>query len=87
MKTYLLKTYQKIVLLTFILLFTTTSFADAPSVEKDDGLYIQLLGSYIKYVVDTKTQLCFGGKDGISVIDCKSLAKRNEWKPIITWLK
>jgi hypothetical protein len=39
------------------------------------------------YQVDTVAQLCFvAGMYDFSEIDCQNLAKRPEWKNIITWI-
>jgi hypothetical protein len=58
--------------------------------EHDDGLYSQAItiqyGKAI-YVVDTRMQSCFGAGLLGSEIPCATLKKRNEWKPIITWIK
>lgn len=70
-----------------------------PEVEKwYHGFYVQ----YFKkitffYSVDTKTQICFanrwvstaagGGPISTVQITCSDLAKREEWKPILTWVK
>ena len=65
------------------------------------GMYFQELDSkwgYIAYQVDTVAQLCFviwadlditGGVEAgsIAVVPCESLAKRAEWKPVLSWVK
>ncbi|MDO8494191.1 MAG: hypothetical protein Q7S68_02515 [Deltaproteobacteria bacterium] len=61
----------------------------APKVkELEDGFFSQhfypLTGSY---VVDTQAHLCLVVKESIAEIPCEKLARRPEWKPIITWVK
>ena len=65
--------------------------------EEKEGIYRSRGLSRITYWVDTITQLCFatylvkrgdtGAGVGLLKIDCKNLAKRPEWKPIITWVE
>jgi len=63
--------------------------ADAPMKSGNDGFYVQSWGSFI-YQVDTIAQICVmrvPPTGPISTISCNDLAKRPEWKPIITWAK
>ena len=63
--------------------------------ESKDGAYFQavdlLRGSHSYYLVDTRAELCFvlfnqSGSGGMTLIPCKNLKKRAEWKDIITWV-
>ncbi len=78
-----------------IVLGTFSLTASASDVVKgNDGMYWASYDSpradNLIYQVDTVTEKCFvifrGGKGmGIAETSCKSLAKRPEWLPIITW--
>jgi len=75
-----------------ILLATLSASTYAGEVEDGtDGIYAQKVGTGshdYKYIVDTKTQMCFVvGSFALSVIPCEKLRLRDEWKPIITWIK
>lgn len=67
----------------------------APEVqETGDGFYVQYRKNHLPdYVADTKAQICFArdGFNGAAIgsfqITCSDLAKREEWKSILTWVK
>ncbi len=70
--------------------------AEPPKVEKDNNgwfyaEYELKWGHTIRYQVDSVAQLCFARGQiqagAPEIIDCKDLAKRAEWKPIITWVQ
>jgi hypothetical protein len=65
-----------------------------------DGIYRQAVGQsafgrIFEYIADPSTQLCFFAildKEGripisITTIPSEALAKKEEWKSIITWIK
>ena len=62
---------------------------DSKIKSQKNGTYLQSLEGGWGYMVDTITQLCFfyGSGTGITLVNCKSLAKRLDWEPIITWVK
>ena len=80
-----------------VLFFVTACFsafvnAENPEVVNEgSGIYRSKIEGIHSYKVDTVTELCFaGGYSGakaIVQIDCNSLAKRPEWKSVITWIK
>ena len=75
-----------------LLIFTTVFSIFANKIESGkDGIFVQYLdGRQVKYIVDSKTQQCFFSittTGGVTIIPCEGLAKREEWKPIITWIK
>jgi hypothetical protein len=86
---------SRIILLTIVVVLFVANIAHAGKVKKGkQGMYWQLLdsdgGSNVMYQVDTVTQQCFtvfksGTGGGITKIPCERLAKRPDWKPIITW--
>jgi hypothetical protein len=67
--------------------------------DSGDGIYLLPYASNgaVTYQVDTVSQICFvlwynRSKPtleigGIATIPCANLAKRSEWKSIITWVK
>ena len=72
-----------------VLLFSAASTASAgdkaPKVkDQGQGILTAWTAQY-KYVVDTVIQLCYFTNNGATVIPCKSLKKRPEWTPVITW--
>lgn len=75
-----------------LLLFSVlSSVSVASSLQNNDGIYSTSANSQLNYHVDSKTQLCFATSEqtkqaALVQIDCSSLAKRSEWKDIITWL-
>lgn len=59
------------------------------------GFWIETYRGF-DYIVDTKAQLCFmrhmeaesmGVGMGVVTVPCESLAKREEWTPILDWLE
>lgn len=68
--------------------------AKPPKIESlDEGFYAQkwprpFVGD-VYYLVDSMAQLCFVSRSdegvGLLAIPCASLARRTEWRPIITW--
>ena len=72
--------------------------ADEPEVKGEGSIYTQMFDTpgtsgNFGYVVDTQTRLCFvkwfskgGSPSELLQIDCQTLMKRKEWKPILTWL-
>ena len=84
-----------------MLAFMPIALAKTPAI-KDEGarIYTSRVASTsnlgrLVYAVDTVTQLCLmiirkRGGEGRSIsilkIECKTLARRPEWQPIITWL-
>lgn len=86
---------MKLVLGIFLaLLANHVQAADKPF-KINDGMYYQKLDSdsgELFYQVDTIAQQCFvmwyyHVPGGITTIPCVDLAKRPEWKPILTWVK
>ena len=75
----------------FLLLSALSSAAMASPQQSSDGIYTTSKISQLSYHVDSKTQLCFASSDHakhptLLQIDCTNLAKRSEWKDVITWL-
>ena len=67
--------------------FTSSATQNQPAVEKlRNGFYVSdvdLDGRVvIRYIVDTRAQLCFSSGE---VIPCDNLKMRDEWKDIISW--
>ncbi len=66
--------------------------AQAAPKEKNYGFWVETYRGF-NYAVDTKAQLCFvyllstDGGGGITTVPCEKLAKRGEWKPILTWIE
>jgi len=52
--------------------------------------YDSFSNSTVKYIVDTSSRLCYAlhlsGASGFTLIPCEALAKREEWKEIISWV-
>jgi hypothetical protein len=76
---------------TLLLLSALSSASFADSLQNSDGIYSTSKTNQLNYHVDSKTQLCFATSEqakeaALVQIDCSSLAKRSEWKDIITWL-
>lgn len=77
----------------FIGIFSSSATAQQLDVKEDkNGIYISYVGNKLAYQVDTVSQLCFAtthfGEDAsITIVDCKLLAKRPEWKSIIDWVE
>jgi hypothetical protein len=74
--------------LVLVLLAATNASAEEKIRETKDGVFAQFVGgntgvSGLLYKVDTKTQLCFMADN---LVPCESLAKRPDWKSIITWV-
>ena len=71
--------------------FVMISFAfanmDDAVMSDGKGIYHQTYcsGKY-RYIVDSVTQTCYFCSGGITAIPCENLAKRPEWKSIITWV-
>jgi hypothetical protein len=82
---------NKITLL--LLILSAVANAEAPQPEAaDNGIYIQKLYGLFGYQVDTVTKLCFANNPqhkngGVTKIDCKDLFLRDEWKPVLNWIK
>ena len=75
-------------LVLFIVGIASTSLAEDRVIQGKDGISHALydFGGYrIAYIVDTVAQLCFADHEGLVQISCQDLAKRDEWKPVITW--
>jgi len=81
----------------FILALVVTSLSipvlAAPKVKKykKNDFYQQSMGKF-SYIADTVTQTCFmnfydGSLGGLTEIPCENLAKREEWKEVLNWLK
>lgn len=82
----------------FLVLFAGTAFSEAPKVKEANGVYsqkLQVKGSSgeIGYIVDVQTRICLlkwfskgGSPTRPVIIDCASLANRDEWKAVITWV-
>jgi hypothetical protein len=81
-----------------ILLFFMSPFAVAtPDIDDmGDGIFVQqfrfnaFVGAF-GYIVDSRTEIClikWFRKDpaGMEIVSCVNLAKRKEWKDIITWI-
>lgn len=88
-----LKWIQKLLVI-ILTLAPMLAIASAPKVHRSrDDVYTQYFPeSRLRYSVDTVTRLCFIGNDAklggsLTPIDCADLAKRREWKSIITWVK
>lgn len=88
----MIKAKELRVLIFVSMCFSAFSNAENPEVVNEGyGIYRSNIEDIFSYKVDTFTELCFardysGGKS-IVQIDCNSLAKRPEWKSIITWIK
>ena len=42
----------------------------------------------MSYIVDTKAKICIlAYNTGVTTIPCESLTNREEWKPVIDWIK
>lgn len=88
---------MKLALGIFLALLTIGSVQASTFYTVDDDMYFQKLDNTwgnLGYQVDKVAQLCFviwkasaNNAGGIATIPCESLAKRPEWKPIITWVK
>ena len=90
---------KKTILLLALLVLIGTSFARGKIQQTKDGVYYQQFGkqgiSYmLSYYVDPQTQQCFvtikhGGDfpKSIEIIPCDKLAKNEEWKKILKWVK
>ena len=81
---------KSIFIFCFIATLAVSAIAKESKIKSQkDGTYQQSLDIGWGYKVDKKTQLCFfyGSGAGLALVDCKSLAKRLDWKPIITWVK
>jgi hypothetical protein len=70
------------------------SVAAPPKIEEKDNIYYQKLPTNIGYIVDKGTEICMlkwlsprGSPSSPVIIDCSDLAKRPEWKPIISWVE
>ncbi len=58
-----------------------------------DGVYVQILSTHqnfsrLVYVVDSISQQCFAAlltREHFVAIPCGNLARRGEWRSIITW--
>jgi hypothetical protein len=80
-------------ILAIIILATMTygvaQAADTPTKQRDTGFYFQRFDGIGSYLVDTIAQTCLFrvAESGLTTISCSDLAKRSEWKPIITWVK
>jgi hypothetical protein len=64
------------------------ALGDPPTKDKD-GNYFQG-GEVLSYSVDVVTQQCYVVRSyagGIQSIPCEILARRPEWKPLLTWVK
>lgn len=82
-------------MLTVIVLISVLSFAgsDEP-MQEDNGIYWKKYdGTFVTYYqVDTICHQCFtiiwkfNDAIGITNIPCENLARRPEWKQIITWV-
>ncbi len=73
----------------FVFLVLQSSNLYAGNVEDTgNGIYKQKASKWMFYIVDTVTEECvtaiWGG--GATRIPCESLRKRDEWKPVITWI-
>ncbi len=70
------------------------TYADEPEVKKmKNGIYAQEVRSRrahfgMKYVVDTKTQLCFAESPDqmLTLVPCEAVARRPGWEDVITWI-
>lgn len=80
-------------ILLFISALSSTCFAE--DIQHNDGIYSKTYNDTINtglvYHADSKTQLCFASSHtqtnrSMEQIACASLAKRDEWQPILTWL-
>jgi hypothetical protein len=68
----------------------------APMIKGENGVFVQLItagfnAGSLAYIADIETKICMtkwmsrvGGGAPI-IIDCSSLAQRQEWKKVITW--
>jgi hypothetical protein len=83
-------------ILGILLALSTSGVAQAAKVEvMDDDMYFEKLESgygSLNYQVDKITQQCFviwnnHESGGLTTISCAELAKRPEWKPLLTWIK
>lgn len=87
-----MRKYIVLIVVAVVCLFGAGRFVSAEGAagvkEKNDGFYVQAnVLSNVAYFVDTKARLCFcasGG--GLTTIPCENLARRDEWKPVITWV-
>ena len=70
-------------------LFSVPTYAG--NIEKhDDGTYqqqIELDSGHFQYIADRLTEQCFISRSGITEISCSKLAKRPEWRNVLTWVK
>ncbi|NOS87412.1 MAG: hypothetical protein HOP34_02515 [Methylococcaceae bacterium] len=79
-----------ITFMVLLLLFASSGYCAEKNTEVSkysNGWYSSKISDDLggDYFVDTKTQLCFIGWLGYTIIPCSSLKKRPEWKDIITW--
>jgi hypothetical protein len=93
------KRFKEVATLIVTLAFSSSAFSNAPKVKEENDIYAQKLSipnssGSIAYFADSKTEICFMkwlSSPGESptppvVIDCADLAKRDEWKKVLTWV-
>jgi hypothetical protein len=87
-----------IIYFSFLLIISSSAIAQVEVSRSGYGIYSSRVydggGYQLKYKVDTIARICFaitiygqknGGGIGVTEISCSNLAKRDEWKEIITW--
>ena len=88
-----LLTMKQSILIAVAMLMSVTAVADVKIKEGKDGWawasYDGEKLSKFTYVVDKQAQLCFVTYyilENFQPVPCENLAKREEWKPHITWI-
>lgn len=80
---------RTLIMLSLLTASITSQAANAPKVKEfGKGKYMQDLGKYFGHIVEIEIQTCYSFyHESLTKIDCKDLYKRDEWKPILTWVK
>ncbi len=91
-----MKHFAVLLVISFFILTQMSSIAVAKAYQDNDGMYFgkrfKSQSGLLHYHVDSITQTCFiiysqSGGGAITEVSCSDLAKRPDWKPIITWVK
>ncbi len=83
----MIRASSQAVLLSMALLSTNASAAPK---ELAHGFWYETYKGVYTYIVDANAQLCYyavsaGSGVGTTLVPCESLARREEWKPVIAW--
>jgi len=86
----IVKRVMRLLVFTFLVGFVPAIVTAAPPKikKKKNGFYSQIFNGSFGYFVDTNTRSCFITMGpNIAPLQCKELARREEWKSILNWVE